>query len=99
MQKIKLFVTASAVCFALAAAAFSERQSAPLVVHIAGKYGDNHVCYQATDVYPATGCSINNTGARCLVYVTDSWGHSDWVDGWGSPYATLPCLYELRFTY
>jgi len=96
MQKIKLFVTASAVCFALAAAGFSEHSSAPPTKYIAGKYGSNHVCYQATDVYPATGCSINNPGTRCMVYVTDAWGHSDWVDGSGSPSPAMMCLFELR---
>ena len=96
MKKTKLFVTASAVCFALAAAAFSERSSAPLTAFIAGKYGNDRVCLQATDVYPPTGCSINNTGQRCLVYVTDSWGNSAWVDGWGSPSPVNQCLFELR---
>ena len=96
MQKIKFFVTASAVCFALAAAAFSEQKSAPPTKYIAGRYGTNQVCLQASNVYPATGCTINNNGTRCLVYVVDSWGNSAWVDGWGSPSPANMCLFELR---
>jgi len=97
MQKTKLFVTASAVCFALAGAAFSERQSESAALLIpAGKYGIDKVCLAATDVYPPTGCSILGTGNRCLVYVTDSYGHSDWIDGWGSPILLNLCLLELR---
>jgi hypothetical protein len=96
MKKIKFFVTASAVCFALAAAAFSEQKSGPPTKYIAGKYGLNQVCLQASAVYPATGCSINNAGPRCMVYVTDSWGNSAWVDGSGSPSPAMMCLFELR---
>jgi len=96
MRKIKLFVTASAVCFALAATAFNERSSGPPTKYIAGRYGATHVCLQATDVYPPTGCSINNAGQRCWVYVTDSYGNSAWVDGCGSPSPANMCLFELK---
>jgi len=95
MQKTKLFVTASAVCFALAGAALSERQSeSAALITLAGRY--NNVCYAATDVYPASGCSILGSGSRCMVYVTDSWGNSAWVDGWGSPLIGNLCLLELK---
>lgn len=95
MQKTKLFVTASAVCFALAGAALSERQSesSAAIIYAAGYLND--ACLRATDVYPEN-CSILGGGAQCLVNVTDSWGTSTWVAGYGSPIIGNLCLLPLK---
>jgi len=95
MQKIKSFVTASAVCFALAAAAFSEQSSAlSMPPNYAGGYYNN-ACLPAVQTNPAK-CAFNGKGARCMVKVVDSWGNEEWVLGWGSPTLNNPCLLELK---
>ena len=95
MQKTKLFVTASAVCFALAGAALSERQSesSAALLYIGGWYND--ACLPATATDPAS-CSLLGIGGQCRVLVTDSWGNSEWVDGWGSPVIGNLCLLPLK---
>ena len=96
MQKIKFFVTASAVCFALAAAAFSNRQSELSKSppnYPGGRYND--ACLPAVQTDPAN-CSFNGKGARCMVKVIDSWGNEVWLLGWSSPTPNNPCLLELK---
>jgi len=95
MQKTKLFVTASAVCFALAGAAFSERQSesSATLIYMAGYY--NNECLRGTESIPSS-CSLLGTGPRCMVHVYDAWGNDDWVLGYASPLLGNLCLLELK---
>jgi len=93
MQKTKLFVTASAVCFALAGAALSERQSeAAALIRPVAYYND--ACLTGIETYPSS-CSLTGLGAQCLVHVRDSWGNDAWPIGYASPTVANLCILPL----
>jgi hypothetical protein len=95
MQKTKLFVTASAVCFALACAALSEQKSeSSAILYVAG-LTDATGCVQSASA-PQGNCSILNSGAQCTVFVQDGWGN--WVNApaYVSPLLNNLCLLPLR---
>ena len=96
MQKTKLFVTASAVCFALAGAAFSEgkSESSAALLYRAG-FHPNQTCIQATASIPEN-CSILGGGLQCSVLIIDSWGGGYWVPGYGSPLVGNLCLLPIK---
>jgi hypothetical protein len=95
MQKTKLLVTASAVCFALAGAAFSERQSeSSAILYVAGLVGTSD-CMPATATQESN-CSILNGGAQCSVLVQDPWGNWTVANAYASPLLNNLCLLALR---
>jgi hypothetical protein len=95
MQKTKLLVTASAVCFALVGATLSERQSqSAAIIYTAGRTTTGE-CVQASQTMP-TSCSILGTGMQCVVLATDSWGTTAWVPGYASPILGNLCLLPLK---
>jgi hypothetical protein len=95
MQKTKLLVTASAVCFALAGAMLSERQSqSSAILYIAGHTMTDE-CVQAKATNESY-CSILNTGAQCTVIVVDSWGTPQFAPAYASPLLTNLCLLPLK---
>jgi len=96
MQKTKLFVTASAVCFALAGAALSGNQSessSAALIRPVGPFGTG--CLSGIETSPAS-CSPKGEGIRCSVHLIDSWGNDVWVLAWGTPSPVVNlCLFEL----
>lgn len=96
MQKTKLLVTASAICFAMVGATLSERQSqSSAIIYYAGRT-DTGQCVMA-EAPLEEGCSILNVlGIPCTVFVTDSWGTPQQVAAYQSPLLNNLCLLQLK---